>query len=92
MAKRHKKGSGGDKEKARNRGRLRLLKLLAGIALGSGIALILDKLWWKYVAPLYDNPLDHYSLGILLIIAGVLIYKLAITRYRHDRGKGYSDR
>ena len=81
-----KAGSTGDKGHAREIEKIKKIPLIAGMILGSGVTLILDKLWWKYMAMRLDNPLDHYSLGILLIVAGILIYKLAIPRYSDDRG------
>jgi len=70
-----------DKTNARGSSKAEKAKtLIAGICLGSGATLILDKLWWKHLAACVDNPLDHYGLGIFLIGLGVMLYKLAIPR------------
>jgi len=69
-----------------------LITLAAGSSIGSGIALIFDKLWWKYMAMRFDNPLDHYSLGAILIAVGISLYKFAILRNDDDSSSRCRDR
>lgn len=52
-------------------------RLISGMSIGSGMALILDKLWWKFMAMRFDNPLDHYTIGAILIAVGIILYALS---------------
>lgn len=39
--------------------------------MGSGITLIIDKIWWSYFTSI--NPPNHYILGPILIILGIVL-------------------
>ena len=53
---------------------MRYRRFISGILIGVGLTLIIDKIWWKYFAKIYDNPLNHYTTGIILIILGIITY------------------
>ena len=49
-------------------------KILVGSNMISiGLTLILDKIWWLYYAPIFDNPFDHYIVGAILTVLGVIL-------------------
>jgi hypothetical protein len=50
-------------------------KYVGAFLAGVGSTLIVDKLWWLKFAEAYNFP-DHYTLGSILIIVGIILLRV----------------
>lgn len=48
------------------------LRLLGSFLIGSGITLIIDKIWWLNFSH-YNVPVDHFFLGTMSVVLGLIL-------------------